>query len=263
MFSVDDFWQYLGVFSALVLSAAGLPIPEEVPIATGGILVGRAWNDANSGMHWWIMLPLCIVGVVVCDCLLYFIGRKWGFWLIQRPWVQRRVLPPAKRVKIEKNFHEYGIGILLVARLIPGIRGAVFITAGMIKLPFRKFLIADGLYAIPGVNIIFWLAFWYADSFMAILVKLEDYRHPIVIAALSFVGGFLTSTFLQGKASTGDPADIPVIGKQMANLSHHLQGESKTADGVAPVPPPTALPPDLNGELVPPADPMAATPART
>ena len=248
MFSADDFWQYFGVFSALVLSAIGVPIPEELPIATGGVLVSRTWDNPETGIHWWVMLPLCIIGVVVCDALLYLIGRKWGVWLIQRAWVQRRILPPAKREKIEKNFHKYGIGILLVARLLPGIRGPVFITAGMIRLPFTKFLLADALYAIPGVNAIFWLAFWFADSFLSLLNKLEDYRHLIVVAALAYISGFVTNALIQRRTSTGDPTDIPVIGKQVASLSlqlHH-EGKSTSEESIPPPGAPTAV---MNGPL--------------
>lgn len=232
--SSADFWQYAGVFIALVVSAFGAPIPEELPIATGGVLVGQGWGH-EDGLKWWIMLPLCIGGVVLCDTLLYLIGRQWGSRLMQRQWVQRRLLPPAKRAKIEKNFDDYGIGILLVARLMPGIRTPVFITAGMSKLSFRKFLFADALYAIPGVNFFFWMAYWFTDSFTNILHKLEDYRHILVVAIVSFIAGFVAATFVQRRVSTGDPKEIPVVGKTVAQISHHLHESHKP-----PADPPSA-----------------------
>ena len=77
MLSADEFWKYFGVFGALVSAGLGAPIPEEIPIATGGVLVGRDWNDP-TGLKWYIMLPLCIVGIVLCDTILYWSGRKWG-----------------------------------------------------------------------------------------------------------------------------------------------------------------------------------------
>ncbi|MCE9529708.1 MAG: DedA family protein [Planctomycetes bacterium] len=160
----DDVLKYVGVFVALVISAFGAPIPEEFPIVTAGVLVGKEWDNPNSWMKWWIMLPVLIAGVVACDVILYFIGRKWGTKLLKRKWVQKNVLPPDKKEKIEKNFHEYGIAILLVARLLPGIRSPMFIMSGVMRLPFRKFIIADSLYAIPGVNLLFWLSYWFTTS---------------------------------------------------------------------------------------------------
>jgi hypothetical protein len=88
MISSAEFWQYAGVFGALVAAAFGAPIPEEIPIATGGVMVARAWVDpatlppgeaVPSGLKWWIMLPLCIVGVVLCDAILYGIGTASEF----------------------------------------------------------------------------------------------------------------------------------------------------------------------------------------
>jgi membrane protein DedA with SNARE-associated domain len=218
MFS-DEFWQYAGVFGALVAAGFGAPIPEEIPIATGGVLVGRDWSDPD-GLKWWIMLPLCILGVVLCDTILYVTGRKWGRWLIRRNWVQRRLLSPERFTKIEKNFHDYGIRILLIARLMPGIRTPVFLSAGICRLPFRKFLLADAIYAIPGVNLIFWLAYYLTDAFMALLHKVESYRELAVVAILSFVVGFITATFVRRPVATGSPEELPVLGKPVVTIAN-------------------------------------------
>jgi len=221
MISSADFWQYASVFGMLVAAAFGAPIPEEIPIATGGVMVGRAWGDAESGMRWWVMLPLCITGVVLCDVFLYWVGRVWGSWLITRKWVQRRVLSPERFQKIEKNFHDYGIRILLIARVLPGIRTPVFLTAGIVRLPFRKFLLADALYAIPGVNLIFWLAWGMADTFMELLHKAESHRPVAILVILSFIAGFITATFVRRPVATGSPEELPMLGKSMVNIGNH------------------------------------------
>jgi membrane protein DedA with SNARE-associated domain len=226
MISWNVILQYAGIVGMLFASCVGVPIPEEIPIATAGLMVGRVWENPE-GLYWWVMLPLCIVSVVACDCVLYYIGRRWGYWLMERKWVQKRILPPQQRAKIEKNFHEYGIGILLIARLLPGIRAPVFMTAGMIRLPFRKFLLADGLYAIPGVNLLFWLAFVFADSFMSLLNRLDTYRELILIAIIAYVAGFVTSTIMNRRSSEGDPEEIPVVGKTVAIIHSHLTGDHK------------------------------------
>jgi membrane protein DedA with SNARE-associated domain len=229
MLSADEFWKYFGVFSALVSAGFGAPIPEEIPIATGGVLVGRDWNNPD-GLKWWIMLPLCILGVVLCDCILYVAGRKWGRWLIRRRWVQRRLLSPERFQKIEKNFHDYGIRILLIARLMPGIRTPVFLSAGIVRLPFRKFLLADALYAIPGVNLIFWLAYWLTDAFLALLHKVESYRELAIVAILSFVAGFITATFVRRPVATGSPEELPVFGKPVVKIANPQVPEVKVGD---------------------------------
>jgi membrane protein DedA with SNARE-associated domain len=219
----NDLAQYLTVFGMLVGSALGLPIPEELPIVIGGVMVGKQWDNPYTGMHWWIMLPVCIFGVVLCDAMLYFIGRKWGPRLLSTAWVQRRVLPPDKRQQIEENFHKYGIGILLVARITPGIRSPIFLMTGMLRLPFRKFLLADGIYAIPGVNVLFWLAYWFTDQFTRAYEKLEANKYLVVAVVLAAVGGFLAYSYLfRRRVTTGSPQDIPVIGGKVASTLSHI-----------------------------------------
>jgi membrane protein DedA with SNARE-associated domain len=238
MFSGDELGKYGLIFGMLVAAGFGAPIPEEIPIATGGVMVGRAWVDpatlppgeSQAGPHWYIMLPLCILGVVLCDTILYVAGRKWGRWLIRKKWVQRRLLSPERFQKIEKNFHDYGIRILLIARILPGIRTPVFLSAGIVRLPFRKFLLADAIYAIPGVNLIFWLAYWLTDAFMNLLHRVESYRELAVVAILSFVAGFLTATFVRRPVATGSPEELPVLGKPVVTIANPQVPEQKVGD---------------------------------
>jgi membrane protein DedA with SNARE-associated domain len=240
MLTADDLWQYATVFGGLIAAGFGAPIPEELPIATGGVMVGRDRGDP-TGLKWWVMLPLCVLGVVLCDVFLYGVGRKWGRWLLRKKWVQRRLLSTERFEKIERNFHDYGIRILLIARLLPGIRTPVFLSAGIVKLPFRKFLLADVLYAIPGVNAIFWLAYFLTDTFMELLHKVESYRELAIIAILSFVAGFITATFVRRPVTTGSPEELPVLGKPVVTIANPQVPDSNpahpTIDGRAHSPP--------------------------
>jgi membrane protein DedA with SNARE-associated domain len=223
MIGWEDIVQYLSVFMMLIGSGFGLPIPEELPIVIAGVMVGREWNNPDSGMFWWIMLPVCIIGVVLCDALLYWVGRKWGPRLLSSSWVQRRLLKEDKRKQIEENFHKYGIGILLAARLTPGIRTPIFLMSGMLRLPFRRFLLADGIYAIPGVNLLFWLAYWFTDQFQRAFYRVSENKHLVVAVILAAVGGFLTYSFLfRRRVATGSPQDIPVIGDKVGTALSHI-----------------------------------------
>src|SRR2546425_997471 len=63
---------YLGVFLMLFGAGLGLPIPEEAPVLAAGAL---AHEDV---VRWWIALPVCILGVLSGDVVLYWIGHHWG-----------------------------------------------------------------------------------------------------------------------------------------------------------------------------------------
>jgi membrane protein DedA with SNARE-associated domain len=198
-------------FSGVVAAGVGVPIPEELPLVGAGIWVA---GDPPVGAWKWLILPICILGVVISDGLLYGVGRFWGPALLNFRWV-RKMLPPEKQERIIKNFHDYGVKILLFARLLPGIRSPIFIMAGILKLPLKRFIFADGIYAIPGVSLLFFLSYWLRDQFRDLIVAFEkkvDHARPILILlALVGVAAYLVWHFWRKPVSTGDPKELPPI----------------------------------------------------
>jgi membrane protein DedA with SNARE-associated domain len=252
-------YAYFVIFGALVAAAFGFPIPEEIPIVTAGGLCAHAANVDPPVPHdwsvemfgrmepeavaiagalvaadyaiedskpmprrhpvWWIMLPVCIAGVVICDALLYGVGRWGGPHLLDIGWVQRYVVNPNKRAKIEENFHRYGVRILLGARLLPGVRAPIFVMAGVMRLPVHRFLLADGVYALPGVTLFFVLAFWFTDQFITLVHRFEagigTLKPYLIIGGIAALGCFLLYEFLKRRVVTGDPKEIPLIGEKV------------------------------------------------
>src|SRR5262245_14792772 len=148
-------------------------MPEELPIVIGGGIA--------SGGHaiWWVMLLVCIVGVIVGDFFLYGIGRLWGPRLLRYHWVKTKLLPPSRLEAIEKNFRDYGIRILLFARLTPGIRAPIFFTAGLTRLSLARFILADAIYAVPGVTLLFFLGYWFAEPTINLIERVEHVKQII------------------------------------------------------------------------------------
>src|SRR5262249_11218360 len=147
--------------SEVVALLSGDPILGFPAALPWGALAQRDLSPPDGIIvRWWILLPICILGVVLSDGLLYGLGRFFGTRLLDLPFMAR-MMPAQKRQRIEQNFHRYGVKILLFARMLPGIRAPIFITAGIMRLPLQRFLLADGIYAIPGVSLLFFLAFWF------------------------------------------------------------------------------------------------------
>lgn len=249
MFESVLFWKYAGVFIPLIAAGFGVPMPEEIPIVAAGAMVGHdaqeLYHEALAGAvgggpafyltpppggitRWYFMLPLLIVGVVISDTVLYGAGRLFGQRLMHSKFVSRRILPPEKREKIEENFRTRGVMILLGARFTPGIRSPVFIMSGVLKLPLSRFLLADGLYAIPGVNVLFWLAYLFTDQFVAAVEHVEDkvqrYRPMILMAVLAAFLGIMLYRFLTTRTlSTGDPEQIPMYAKPVGAVASRVE----------------------------------------
>lgn len=71
-----DTFTYLGVFVALLLGSLGVPIPEEMPIIAAAAL------SYEGVTRWWFALPICLIGVLSGDMVLYWAGRHWGEQLL-------------------------------------------------------------------------------------------------------------------------------------------------------------------------------------
>lgn len=219
----EGLWSYPAIFFAIVATGLGFPMPEELPVVVAGALVG------GGKAIGWIMLPVCIAAVILGDGCLYGIGRVWGRKLIQLSFIRKRLLTPDRLESISANFEKYGVKILLFARLTPGIRTPIFLTAGITRLPLTKFLLADGLYAIPGVSLLFFLGYWFTDS-MVDLIENDTYVRPIlVLVSLAALAAYLLYRILRRPVVTGNPHEMPPVVEQVAEKITRTPPEAPAA----------------------------------
>ena len=211
--------------SGLLLAGIGFPIPEEIPTVVAGIWVASSPDLGELSVFRWLILPVCYLGVITSDVMLYSIGRLWGPRLLQHRWLAR-FFPADKRDQIECNFHHYGIKILLCIRWVPAIRSPMFVTAGIMRVPLLRFVLADGIAAIFGHSLLFFLAYWFGDAFMRVVEKAEsvlDWLKPVIIMALiAGVAAYFLVHFSRRPVSTGDPNEVPLIGSRVASTMESM-----------------------------------------
>lgn len=243
------FWPCFWAFLALVAAGAGFPIPEEIPTVGAGVWVGA---NPELGPLRWVILPVCFTGVLLSDLMLYSVGRWWGPRLLQYRWA-KRLIPPETWKKIEQNYDQHGVTVLLMVRWLPAIRSPMFISAGIVRLSFVRFAVADGVALVFGHSLLFFLACWFGDSFQDLIVNAEHevnrLKPLIILLALAGVAGFLLHHFLRRPVSTGDPQELPLIGEKVAHTIEHLSGElNPPKPPASPTPPADGAVPESPGE---------------
>jgi membrane protein DedA with SNARE-associated domain len=182
---------YLGILAALLLGSVGVPIPEEMPIVAAGIL-------SHEGLaRWWLALPVCVLGVLAGDVVLYWAGRRWGERLLR--WrVVRYVLTRARADWLKAAYREHAMKTVAMARHVTGLRAAAFLTAGIARVPFWKFILADAAAAAVTVPLAFGLAYFFTHQINAILADVHRVERWLALAGLVAVAGALVVYSVRG-----------------------------------------------------------------
>ena len=148
---------YVGIALILVLGGLGLPIPEEAPIILAAVLT------RNGQMSGPVAIATCLVGVLIGDFVVYFLGFFYGEKVLSLP-VTRRLLTRQREAQIKGYFHRHGFKILVSGRFVPGFRTAAYLTAGILKLPPLKLLLTDLVAASLSTSLMFGLGLLFAQQ---------------------------------------------------------------------------------------------------
>ena len=71
---------------------------------------------------------------------------------------------------------------MLFARLTPGFRSPIFFTAGLSRMSPSRFFLADGIYALPGVTLLFFLGYWFSGTMVDLINnEMTQVKHILVV----------------------------------------------------------------------------------
>jgi membrane protein DedA with SNARE-associated domain len=150
---------YLAITVVLILTGSGLPIPEEVPIIWAGVM--SAPPDAS--LNPFVAVACCLVGALVGDVVMYWIGYHFGRGVLceHRWWA--RCVTPQREARIEEMFSRHGLKVFFVARFLVGLRTPVYLTAGILRVSFKKFVLIDLICATAVVGTFFALTYCFGE----------------------------------------------------------------------------------------------------
>lgn len=212
-------YSYAGIFVGLVLCGVGLPVPEEVPIVFAGIA------SSNGGMNPYFAYFACLLGAIGGDCLMYSIGYFFGKSVLREHPRLAGFLTPEREIQLEEMIKRHGIKALFLCRFMIGIRSAVYLTAGILRVPFLFFLVVDGFCATIVVSFVFGLSYAFGDRVLSLIHKSETILTVLGIAALTVAVCFY---YYQKKKA----AVLPQDGKALPPSSSGTESEAGREEGV-------------------------------
>lgn len=159
--------QWLGLALLIVacmecLAVVGLLIPGTVLVFAIAVLAGSGVLSLGE------TLLLGFIGGLIGDLLSYALGRRYHQGIRSLRGLRDH---PEWLVQAEHYFQRYGVASLLVGRFIGPLRPMLPMTAGMLDMPFGRFLLVS-LCAAAGWSMAYLLPGWSAGA--AIRLPLEE-----------------------------------------------------------------------------------------
>jgi len=173
---------YFGIILFLVLTGCGLPIPEEVPIILAGILSSQGHMEPE------LAFAACLLGALIGDSLMYAIGYHFGHSLLAKHPKLGKFVGAEREANFEQSILRHGFKVMLLARFMVGIRGPVYLAAGVVRIPFRRFLLWDLFCATLVVSTFFSLSYFYGKQITE-LVRDAEITFTLAVCALGAVAG--------------------------------------------------------------------------
>jgi membrane protein DedA with SNARE-associated domain len=129
---------YLVLFALVAAESFAFPLPGELSLLVGAYLAWRGKLDLT-----WVI----VVGAAAAisgDNLAYLLGRTFGQPLIER---LRRLLHlhGQATARLDRYFARHGGLTVLVARQISPVRGLAALSAGVARMPWRRFVLFNGV----------------------------------------------------------------------------------------------------------------------
>lgn len=125
-------YSYAGIFIALGLGIAGLPIPDEALMAYAGFLVSQ------GKLSYFYTIMVAFLGTSCGVTIGYALGRTLGNPFIKKYALKIRINPDDIQ-NAEKFYNQYGRYALFIGYFIPGVRHLTAISAGTSLMPYSIF----------------------------------------------------------------------------------------------------------------------------
>lgn len=124
--------QYVSTYGYVVL----LPLM----IAEGPIITMIAAFLASVGaLNVWLVFFLSVVGDMIGDVILFWIGQRWGLRFVDR-FGSRFGMTRTLVARIENFFRRHGGKTVVIAKTTTGLCWVTFVVAGIVNMPIHRFV---------------------------------------------------------------------------------------------------------------------------
>jgi membrane protein DedA with SNARE-associated domain len=185
---VDPWLQRYGygaVFVLVGVEGFGIPAPGQTILEAGA--AASAAKGSRLRIHWLVLTAFLAASLGAA--LGYLIGRTGGRRLLARLRIPERHLD-----RVESAFDRYGVWLIVFARFFDGTRQLHGIAAGVLGMPWGRFLVFNL------VGAALWACFWgllvyyldlHLDQLVGLIRRLNPWVAAATLAGLASLAAFL------------------------------------------------------------------------
>lgn len=171
---------YALLFALLFSCGIGAPINEDILLLAAAALTLKGIMDP---------IPLMIVswfGLLAGDALVFHWGHRFGTRVLEHRWAAR-ILSPQRLAATQETMRRYGPAYIFVVRFLPGIRTALFLAAGSLKMPYRHLFLYDGLAAAIELPLLVYGVRYVGGNWERIRALLGEFQGLLVAVVVALV----------------------------------------------------------------------------
>jgi membrane protein DedA with SNARE-associated domain len=189
--TIYDAWGWFGVATLLTFENATGIMPSEVILGLAGwMLISEHQLPASmifiGGLY-------AAIGSTLGASIMYWAARLGGRPLVDKLTRWARI-DPAHITRAENQFHRWGAGLVLVGRVMPGIRTLINIPAGLARMPFLTFFVATFIGAYIWCTLLIGAGYALGHEWTLISQYLKQYFPYLLAGGLAVIAAYVLIT---------------------------------------------------------------------
>ena len=189
--TIYDAWGWWGVALLLTFENATGITPSEIILGLAGWMLISAHQLPISMIF--VGGLYAAMGSTLGASITYWAARLGGRPLVDKlaRWVR---IDPAHISRAEDQFQRWGVGMVLVGRVIPGIRTLINIPAGLARMPFPAFFAATLIGAYAWCTLLIGAGYVLGHEWALISTYLKQYFPYLLAGGLAVIAAYILLT---------------------------------------------------------------------
>ncbi len=183
----------------ILLAGINFPLSLDIILISAGALGSTCLLEQTYSLFFIVFIASWISAWEA-----YWLGRLLGPKLYDFRWFSH-ILSLKRIERLHHYYEKFGFLTFMVGRFIPGgVRNALFMTSGLGKMPFYKFILRDLPACLLSCGFLYYLGYLFGMNYPVIVTYFKRYNLVVIIAIFLSIAVFLLMRWIRAKKFSKD-----------------------------------------------------------